>query len=77
MSAVMPTYGRLDLSFVRGEGPYLYTRNGDRYLDFASGIAVNALGHSAPELVTALTEQASKLWHTSNLYHVEGQERFA
>jgi acetylornithine/N-succinyldiaminopimelate aminotransferase len=75
--AVMTTYARQDLVFERGEGTWLFTPQGERYLDFASGIAVNALGHAHPRLVTALTEQAHKLWHTSNLYRVAGQERLA
>ncbi len=74
---VMPTYARQDVVFERGEGPWLIATNGDRYLDFASGIAVNSLGHANPKLVAALTEQASKLWHTSNLYRVAGQERLS
>jgi acetylornithine/N-succinyldiaminopimelate aminotransferase len=75
--AVMETYARQDLVFERGEGTWLITPQGERYLDFASGIAVNALGHAHPRLVAALTEQAHKLWHTSNLYRVAGQERLA
>src|SRR5215207_3740296 len=75
--AVMVTYGRQNLVFERGEGTWLITAAGDRYLDFASGIAVNVLGHAHPRLVAALTEQAGKLWHTSNLYRVEGQELLA
>ncbi len=74
---VMATYARQDLVFARGEGSWLYTTSGERYLDFGSGIAVNALGHAHPRLVAALTEQAGKLWHTSNLYRVEGQEILA
>jgi acetylornithine/N-succinyldiaminopimelate aminotransferase len=77
MTAVLPTYARADLEFERGEGAYLYTTGGERYLDFAAGIAVNALGHAHPHLVAALTEQAHKLWHTSNLFHIPGQERLA
>jgi acetylornithine/N-succinyldiaminopimelate aminotransferase len=73
----MGTYARQNLVFERGEGAWLITAAGDRYLDFASGIAVNVLGHAHPRLVAALTEQAQKLWHTSNLYRVEGQERLA
>jgi len=73
----MGTYARQNLVFERGEGAWLITREGERYLDFASGIAVNVLGHAHPRLVAALTEQAAKLWHTSNLYRVEGQERLA
>lgn len=77
MSAVMGTYARADLVFERGEGVYLMTADGERYLDFAAGVAVNALGHAHPALVEALTEQAHKLWHTSNLYRIAGQERAA
>ena len=76
-AAVMPTYARANLVFERGEGPWLYATNGDRYLDFASGVAVNALGHAHPKLVAALAEQAGKVWHVSNLYRVSGQERLA
>jgi acetylornithine/N-succinyldiaminopimelate aminotransferase len=75
--AMMPTYARQDLVFARGEGSWLETVEGERYLDLASGVAVNALGHAHPRLVAALTGQAQKLWHTSNLYRVEGQERVA
>ncbi len=75
--AVMATYARQDLVFERGEGSWLITEAGDRYLDLASGVAVNALGHAHPHLVAALNAQAQKLWHTSNLYRVEGQERVA
>src|SRR5215470_15431659 len=76
-AAVMPTYARQNLVFELGEGAWLSTASGDRYLDFASGIAVNALGHAHPKLIAALTAQAHKLWHTSNLYRVAGQERLA
>jgi len=75
--AVMSTYARQNIAFERGEGAWLVSTTGDRYLDFASGVAVNALGHAHPKLVAALTEQASKLWHCSNLYRVPGQERLA
>ena len=75
--AVMGTYARQDLVFERGEGSWLISAAGDRYLDFASGVAVNALGHAHPRLVAALTEQARKLWHTSNLYRIAGQEQLA
>jgi len=75
--AVMGTYARQDVVFERGEGSWLISTVGDRYLDFASGVAVNALGHAHPRLVEALTEQAKKLWHTSNLYRIAGQERLA
>ncbi|MBI3447257.1 MAG: aspartate aminotransferase family protein [Magnetospirillum sp.] len=73
----MPTYARADLAFERGEGAYLFTAEGKTYLDFAAGVAVNALGHCHPRLVAALTAQAAKLWHTSNLYRVPGQEKVA
>jgi acetylornithine/N-succinyldiaminopimelate aminotransferase len=75
--AVMPTYARADVAFERGQGAYLYASDGARYLDFASGIAVTALGHAHPHLVAALTEQANKLWHTSNLFQIPGQSRLA
>ena len=76
-AAVMPTYARQNVVFERGEGAWLISTSGERYLDFASGVAVNALGHAHPKLVAALTEQAQKLWHSSNLYRVAGQERLA
>ncbi len=77
ITPVMPTYARTDLAFERGEGVYLYTADGKRYLDFGSGIAVSALGHSHPHLVEALKAQAEKLWHTSNLYQIPDQARLA
>jgi acetylornithine/N-succinyldiaminopimelate aminotransferase len=77
ISPVLPTYNRADIAFERGEGPYLFDEKGERYLDFGSGIAVSALGHAHPHLVAALREQAGKLWHTSNLYRVPGQESLA
>ncbi len=77
IDALMPTYARAELAFERGEGPYLYTAEGRRFLDFASGIAVNALGHSHPHLVEALSAQAQKLWHVSNLYRIPEAERLA
>ena len=76
-ASVMPTYARADLVFERGEGPYLFTADGERYLDFGCGIAVTSLGHAHPHLVEALKGQAERLWHTSNLYRIEGQERLA
>lgn len=75
--AVMGTYARQNIVFARGEGAWLETETGERYLDFGSGVAVNALGHAHPRLVAVLTEQAGKLWHTSNLYRVSGQEKLA
>jgi acetylornithine/N-succinyldiaminopimelate aminotransferase len=77
MSHVLGTYARADVAFERGEGAYLITARGERYLDFAAGVAVNVAGHAHPHLVEAVTQQAMKLWHTSNLYRVEGQERLA
>ena len=73
----MSTYARQDIVFARGEGVWLETEAGERYLDFGSGVAVNALGHAHPHLVAALKAQAEKLWHTSNLYRVAGQESLA
>ena len=75
--AVMPTYARSELAFERGEGAYLITADGTRYLDFAAGIAVNSLGHSHPHLVETLIEQGRKVWHTSNLYQIPEQTRLA
>lgn len=77
ISPVMPTYARADLAFERGEGCWIYGVDGRRFLDFGTGVAVTALGHAHPRLVKALTEQAGKLWHCSNLYRVPGQERVA
>ncbi|HEY5608097.1 MAG TPA: aspartate aminotransferase family protein [Alphaproteobacteria bacterium] len=76
-SAVMPSYARADIAFERGAGVYLYATDGRRYLDFGSGVAVNALGHCHPHLVAALEAQGRKLWHASNLYRIPGQERMA
>ncbi|PJI44483.1 MAG: acetylornithine transaminase [Ferrovibrio sp.] len=73
----MSTYARQDLAFERGEGSYLFTADGRRYLDFGSGIAVTALGHAHPHLVKAIQEQAAKLWHTSNLFRIPEQEKLA
>jgi acetylornithine/N-succinyldiaminopimelate aminotransferase len=77
MPPLAPTYARSDLSFARGEGAYLFTVAGERYLDFASGVAVTALGHAHPHLVRTLSEQAKKLWHVSNLHRIPEQERLA
>ena len=76
-SSIMTTYGRIDIAFTHGEGSYLISEDGNRYLDYASGIAVNAFGHCHPKLVKALKDQASKLWHTSNLYRIPEQETVA
>ncbi len=75
--AVMPSYARVDIAFERGEGPYLYASDGRRFLDFGAGIAVTVAGHCHPHLVEALTRQAQRLWHTSNLYHIPEQTRLA
>ncbi|MCV0351433.1 MAG: aspartate aminotransferase family protein [Nitratireductor sp.] len=74
-SALYGTYARQPLAFERGEGCWIETADGERYLDFAAGIAVNSLGHAHPHLVEALTEQAGKLWHVSNVYEIPGQAR--
>src|SRR6478672_4993422 len=76
-SHLLPVYARVDLAFERGEGAWLIATNGERYLDFTSGVAVNALGHAHPHLVEAVTEQARKLWHVSNLYRIPEAERLA
>jgi len=76
-SHLLPTYARVDLAFERGKGAWLFTAEGERYLDFTSGVAVNALGHCHPHLVEALTEQAKKVWHVSNLYRIPEGERLA
>jgi acetylornithine/N-succinyldiaminopimelate aminotransferase len=76
-SALMPTYARAALSFARGEGAWLIDRDGRRFLDFAAGIAVCALGHAHPTLIAALTDQAHRLWHCSNLFEVPEQEAVA
>lgn len=76
-SHLLPTYSRVDLAFERGEGVWLVATNGERYFDFTSGVAVNALGHAHPHLVQALTEQAQKLWHVSNLYRIPEGEKLA
>ena len=77
VTSVMPTYGRIDIAFERGEGSYLYSTDGRRFLDFATGIATNSLGHAHPHLVAKVQEQAGKLWHVSNLYNIPGQQQFA
>jgi acetylornithine/N-succinyldiaminopimelate aminotransferase len=76
-SHLLPTYARVDLAFDRGEGAWLVATNGERYLDFTSGVAVNALGHAHPHLVAAIAEQAGKVWHVSNLYRIPEAERLA
>lgn len=75
--AVLPTYNRAPLAFVSGTGSWLLAEDGTRYLDLGGGIAVNALGHAHPALVQALTDQAQKLWHVSNVYRIPEQEHLA
>ncbi|WP_425091203.1 aspartate aminotransferase family protein [Tropicimonas sp. S265A] len=75
--AILPTYNRAPLNFVKGEGTWLIEADGRRFLDLGAGIAVNALGHAHPGLVAALTAQAETLWHVSNLYHIGPQEKLA
>ncbi|WCR10426.1 aspartate aminotransferase family protein [Paracoccus stylophorae] len=77
ISHVLPTYNRAPLAFDRGEGAWAIATDGTRYLDLGSGIAVNVLGHAHPDLVAALTEQAGRIWHVSNLYQIPQQERLA
>ncbi len=77
ISPLMPTYNRTDLAFERGEGTWLYTADGRRFLDFGSGIATSSLGHNHPGLVAAISEQAARVMHVSNLYRVPGAERLA
>jgi len=74
---VLPTYNRAPLAFSKGEGSWLVATDGTRYLDLGAGIAVNALGHANPDLIAALTEQAAKVWHVSNLYQIPEQQRLA
>jgi acetylornithine/N-succinyldiaminopimelate aminotransferase len=76
-SAILPTYARYQLAFERGEGAWLISTTGDKYLDFGGGIAVSSLGYNHPHLVEALTLQAQKLWHTSNLFQIPLGETFA
>ena len=76
-SPLYPSFARVPLHFERGEGVRVWTNEGDEYLDFAAGIAVNALGHCHPKLIEALTEQAQTLWHVSNLFESPQQEKLA
>ena len=77
IATVLPTYNRTSMAFVKGEGSWLVTDTGARYLDLGAGIAVNVLGHAHPALVEALTTQASALWHVSNLYQIPQQQALA
>jgi acetylornithine aminotransferase len=77
MNAIMPTYGRIDVAFVRGEGAWLYDDQGNRYLDALSGLGVTALGHANPAIAKTLASQSQQLLHTSNLYRIPSQEKLA
>ena len=77
ISALLPNYARADLAFERGEGAWLWTTDGRRFLDFGSGIATASLGHGHPHLAKAIAEQAAKVMHVSNLYRIPGAERLA
>jgi acetylornithine/N-succinyldiaminopimelate aminotransferase len=77
MSHLMNTYNRLPVAFTHGQGVWLWDENGNKYLDALAGIAVSTLGHAHPRLVKALSEQAGKLLHTSNVYRVKEQEQLA
>ena len=77
ISSILPTYNRAPLAFVSGMGSWLTTDDDRQYLDLGAGIAVNSLGHAHPALVAALTSQANKLWHTSNLYQIPAQQKLA
>jgi acetylornithine/N-succinyldiaminopimelate aminotransferase len=77
ISALLPNYARADLAFERGEGAWLWTVDGRRFLDFGSGIATASLGHGHPHLVKAIADQAAKVMHTSNLYRIPQAERLA
>src|ERR1700743_3972247 len=76
-SHLLPVFARVDLGFERGEGAWLVATNGERYLDFTSGVAVNALGHAHPQVTAAVAEQAGKLIHISNLFRTPEGERLA
>ncbi|MCA3559541.1 MAG: aspartate aminotransferase family protein [Aestuariivirga sp.] len=77
ITPVLPTYARAKVAFDRGEGARLFTPEGEAYLDFGSGVAVTSCGHRHPHLLQALIEQANKVWHTSNVYQMPGQEKLA
>ncbi len=77
IAPVLPTYNRAPVSFERGVGARVFTPDGVEYLDFGAGVAVTSCGHSHPHLVKALTDQAQKIWHTSNVYQMPGQDKLA
>ena len=77
MSALAPNYKRKNLSFIRGKGSFLITADGDKYLDFVQGIAVNSLGHANKKLISAINKQSKKLWHVSNAFRIPEGEKLA
>ncbi len=77
MSSILETYARKNISFDKGKGCYLFTENGEKYLDFVQGIATNILGHCHDHLVSTIEKQSKKLWHVSNAYIIKDQERLA
>ena len=77
MNSILDTYARKNISFKEGKGSYLFTENGEKYLDFVCGIATNLLGHCYPSLVKTIQEQSKKLWHVSNAFKIPEQERLA
>ena len=77
MSALAPNYKRKNLSFVKGKGSFLLSKNGKKYLDFVQGIAVNSLGHANKKLITAINKQSKKLWHVSNAFLIPEGEKLA
>ena len=77
MSALAKNYSRKKISFKKGKGSFLYSTNGKKYLDFVQGIAVNSLGHSNPQLIKAINNQAKKLWHVSNAFIIPEGEKLA
>ena len=77
MSSILGTYARKDISFKEGKGTFLYTENGEKYLDFVQGIATNILGHCHEHLVRAIQQQSKKLWHVSNAFIIPEQEKLA
>lgn len=76
-SHILPIHKRLDVAFKKGKGVNIFDKNNKKYLDFGSGIAVNSLGHCHPKLIKALKTQCQKLWHVSNLYHINELEEVA
>ena len=75
--SILPSYSRAPMTFVKGEGSWLIEEDGRRFLDLGAGIAVNSLGHAHPKLVEVVQDQATKLWHTSNLYNIKPQQDLA